>query len=487
MEAIPNQALINDQYLIIKKLSYGGQANIFLVKDKDTDEKYVAKVPIEDDSFLGSEINILQYLKDNSVPYIINMVENGNGEIVKKNHKPVEISYIILEYAKNRDLEQYVRFPKTGFGEKLSKIIFYRIAKSIHAIHEQETCHRDIKLDNILLDDNYHPKLSDFGLATHNSDDLIDYAGTPGYMAPEIIEGEKYDGFKVDIFSLGVTLFRLTLGILPFNNTQGENSIYSLIKKKYKDLYWKYISIKENNSEEINNLSEEFKRLYYKMVSSDPYERSSMTEILEDDWFGDIKGMSDDALDDYEKEVKLEDEFKKRAKIIEDCISSNYEKKADIHFNTRDIDDEEMEEYFENDIKPKLVDKEKYLNYLINIKGYINPKKFMNTLCNKIFNKEEVTITTDKKGKAQFDVKFDKGKKEFVIPEELKAEFDKLKIKMDEKKEEKKDNNKNNLIIRIKLYQTSEGYLLRFVKKQGEKGDFIDKFVAISNLVKDLI
>jgi len=55
------------------------------------------------------------------------------------------------------------------------------------------------------------------------------------------------------------------------------------------------------------------------------------------------------------------------------------------------------------------------------------------------------------------------------------------------KKKKKKENDKKNLIIRIKLYQISEGYLLRFVKKQGEKGYFIDKFVAISNLVKKLI
>ena len=126
------------------------------------------------------------------------------------------------------------------------------------------------------------------------------------------------------------------------------------------------------------------------------------------------------------------------------------------------------------------------MNYLINIKGYINPKKFLNYLCYIIAKKEDGIIYINKIGKAEFDVEFEKEEKEFIIPEELKAEFEKLKIKTDEKKE-KKENDKKNLIIRIKLYQTSEGYLLRFVKKQGEKGDFIDKFVAISNLVKEII
>ena len=489
MESAPQKAQIDDKYIIIKKLSYGGQANIFLIREKYSDKVYVAKVPIEEgDSFLTSEIQILKYLKDNQTPYIINIVNNGNGEIIRKNREPVKISYIILEYAKNRDLEQYVRFPKSGFGESFSKIIFYRIAKAIHALHQKETCHRDIKLDNILLDDNFHPKLSDFGLATHNSENLEDSVGTPGYLAPEITEGREYNGFKVDIFSLGVTLFRLTLGVFPFTDSQGENSIYNLIKKKYNDLYWKYISIKENSNEAINNLSDEFKKLYNKMVSSEPSERPLIEDVLYDDWFGVIKDMSEDALDDYEKEIKLEDEFKKRAKIIEDCISSNCEQKEQKNINrTRGIDDE-MNTYFENELKLKLIEKEKYMNYLINIKGYINPKNFLNILCNKIKDEfSDCLVNNINQDKAKFDVEFEEEEKEFVIPDELKGEFDKLKIKMNEKKEEKEDNDNNNLIIRIKLYQTSEGYLLRFVKKQGNKNDFIDKFETISNLAKDII
>ena len=486
MEAEPQKNIINNKYIISKKLSYGGQANIFLVKEIDTNKKYVAKIPkINNDLFLVSEVEILKSLNKKNIPNIINYVEDGKT----KGKKPgaVEVSYAILEYAQNRDLEQYVKFPGSGFGEKLSKVIFYRIAKIIYDIHESETCHRDIKLDNILLDENYHPKLSDFGLAIHYSNNLQGYTGTPRYMAPEITKDGKYDGKEVDIFSLGVTLFRLTLGIFPYTDSNNENILYYLFKNKKYDLYWKYIDILENNSEEINNLSDEFKKLFYQMVSFDPSERPDMEKILYDNWFGDIKDMSESELNDYEKEIKLEEEFKKRAKIIKDCLSSNCEKKNEgIYYNTKSFEDEKIKEYFEYDIKPKLIEKEKYMNYLINIKGYINPKKFLNYLCYIIAKKEDGIIYINKIGKAEFDVEFEKEEKEFIIPEELKAEFEKLKIKMDEKKE-KNENDKKNLIIRIKLYQTSEGYLLRFVKKQGEKGDFIDKFVAISNLVKELI
>ena len=496
MEDAPQQAQIDDKYIIKKKLSYGGQANVFLVKKTESDEKYAAKVPIQDDSFLDSECDILEYLKKKIVQDIINIVDKGKGEIIRKNRKTEEKKYMILEYASNKDLEQYIRFPKTGFGEKFSKVIFYRIAKSIKDIHDNETCHRDIKLDNILLDDNYHPKLSDFGHAAKSGTFMNDFAGTPGYMAPEIIEGKAYDGYKVDIYSLGVTLFRLTLGISVFTDDNEQNSIYNLIKKKYNDLYWKYISIKEDNNEYINNLSEEFKSLYTKMISPDPDDRPSIDDVLYDDWFGEIRNMSTEQLDDYEKEIKLEDEFKKRRDIIDTCIKSEYQNNDEgiNHiYDTRGFDDDEkIKQYFKADVMPKSIEDGKYMNYFINIKGCIEPNKFLNQLCNKIYDEfydeYDCEIEVKDKNKAKFDVEFKIPEKEFVVPELLKAEFEKLGIKLNEKKEEKKgENNKIKLIMRIKLYEISEGFLVRFVKKEGNKNDFINKFEAISKIVESII
>jgi len=71
-------------------------------------------------------------------------------------------------------------------------------------------------LEKILLDENFNPKFADFGYATYNTDKLIDPAGTPGYAAPEICENKLYDGYKADIFSLGVILYNLYTGNRPF-------------------------------------------------------------------------------------------------------------------------------------------------------------------------------------------------------------------------------------------------------------------------------
>lgn len=77
-------------------------------------------------------------------------------------------------------------------------------------MHRKNYCHRDIKLENCLLDENFEVKLSDFGFSCRNeqgSSDMDRILGTEGYMAPELCRSERYNGFETDVFSLGVVLF----------------------------------------------------------------------------------------------------------------------------------------------------------------------------------------------------------------------------------------------------------------------------------------
>ena len=81
---------------------------------------------------------------------------------------------------------------------------------------KKNVTHRDLKLENILVNANMDIKLTDFGFATYSADQLSAYGGTASYMAPEVHERKKYDGNASDVFSLGVILFLLVIGNFPF-------------------------------------------------------------------------------------------------------------------------------------------------------------------------------------------------------------------------------------------------------------------------------
>lgn len=90
--------------------------------------------------------------------------------------------------------------------------------------------HRDLKLENILLDDKLNIKVVDFGFSCYKHvDKLKSYKGTQTYMAPEIKEGLVYDGKKTDVFAAGVILFVLVLGIFPFKEAKKGEYFYKLL------------------------------------------------------------------------------------------------------------------------------------------------------------------------------------------------------------------------------------------------------------------
>ena len=147
---------------------------------------------------------------------IISIKAVGRGALDLLNgSKPKEVLYIIMDFVQNGELFNIVE--STGkFSEDTARYYFRQLLSALNYLHNtMSVCHRDIKLENILMDANLNIKLNDFGFCTQVKDvagqpiTLTDFKGTEGYMAPEMFTNQGYDGQKTDIFALAVSLFMM--------------------------------------------------------------------------------------------------------------------------------------------------------------------------------------------------------------------------------------------------------------------------------------
>ena len=138
-----------------------------------------------------------------------------------------------------------------------------------------------MKLDNILIDVKGNVKLCDFGISRviedHN-EPILEQCGTPAYIAPEILCSDGYKGFKSDIWGLGVLLFAMVTGTVPFR-AQNMRELKNVISTGHFD-FPNITSSKDPNYK----LSEEFKDLTRHMLTVDPQQRISIPEILAHPW-----------------------------------------------------------------------------------------------------------------------------------------------------------------------------------------------------------
>merc|ERR1719295_2478054 len=144
-----------------------------------------------------------------------------------------------------------------AMGEDAGRFFLHQMLDSVEYMHSRRVVHRDLKLENILVDDNLNLKVADFGFACYkNIDALRSYRGTMTYMAPEIKEGKPYDGKQVDMFSIGVILFIIVQGIFPFNEARRYDFHYKFLLNNREDDYF----VKTNGT----HLSDDFKDLILK-------------------------------------------------------------------------------------------------------------------------------------------------------------------------------------------------------------------------------
>ncbi|XP_062034512.1 serine/threonine-protein kinase MARK2-like [Lepus europaeus] len=130
---------------------------------------------------------------------------------------------LVMELADRGDLHQYV-MSRGGLPEPEAMVIFDQILAAVGHCHEQGVAHRDLKLKNLLLDSDMNVRLVDFGLSCQLPEgELVSgFCGTPKYSAPEVFQQEPYDPFAADMWSLGVILFAMLAGAMPFTGKDWE-------------------------------------------------------------------------------------------------------------------------------------------------------------------------------------------------------------------------------------------------------------------------
>jgi serine/threonine protein kinase len=256
-----------EQFVLGGEIGKGAYATVRAAHDKENNKKVAIKVYDKFKLITPSrkknaerEIRILTKLDHPNIVRLFKTVENQKS------------LNLVLEYVSGCSL---MTFLKKKHGKRVDEAearkIFHQIMSALDYCHSQGITHRDIKMENILIDPQNSIKIIDFGFSTcfPNDKKIKLFCGTPSYMAPEIVNKEECFGPPADIWAAGVVLYVLLTGGFPFRAAHS------------RELYYK---IQKGSFGIPNSVSRDASALIQKMLSFDPIKRPSAKEVLESEW-----------------------------------------------------------------------------------------------------------------------------------------------------------------------------------------------------------
>jgi eukaryotic-like serine/threonine-protein kinase len=223
-------SLFGGRFVLVREIGSGGMSTVFLGRDEVLDRPVAIKVL--DPDLEGSSVSS-RFRREGrtaarlSHPNIVQVYDAGEDELDGR-----EVSYVVVEYVSGGDLKALISRRGPLPGSMLSRIGADVAAGLAHA-HERGVIHRDIKPQNVLIDEYGGPKLTDFGIAralnVDHSTSTDSYLGTPLYSAPEQLRGEEVTE-KSDVYSLGATLYHAVVGKPPFSGSWLEVASQQVVK-----------------------------------------------------------------------------------------------------------------------------------------------------------------------------------------------------------------------------------------------------------------
>ena len=256
-----------DDYEIKETIGKGTFSTVKLGEDKKTKQKVAIKILNKQKIKAKDElVRIKREIKILSMMDHPNIIKTYN---ISENEK---FYYIIMEYCNGGELFNYI-VDKEKLDENEASMFFFQLINALEYIHSLGIAHRDLKPENLLLLDNKIIKIIDFGLSNYfnGEKNLETPCGSPSYASPEIIKGEAYNGFCIDIWASGIILFAMLCGYLPFDDDEEEEenedeSKEDIINSVKKGNNHNNKSISENSDEEESSSSDDNEILFERIL-----------------------------------------------------------------------------------------------------------------------------------------------------------------------------------------------------------------------------